>query len=92
MRAWLIKKGTKGHAVKFNGVGSPNIDAKTLKEETYYFEEDVAVDPIGKFGCGPGHNTIGGDWARKGFYGFKLPKNKSGYDILLVHSTDIIIG
>jgi len=92
MRAWLIKEGVIAQAVKFNGLASPTIENKIIKEEVMYFEEDVAIDPIGKFGCGPQYNTIGGQWARKGFYGFKLPENKSGYDILLVHTNDIVIG
>lgn len=92
MRAWLINEKVKGYAVKFNGYGSPTIEDKVLKKEVMYFEEDVRIDPVGKFGCGPQHNTIGGTWARKGFYGFQLPGNKSGFELLLVHASDIIIG
>jgi hypothetical protein len=92
MRAWLIKEGVEVIAVKFNGLAQPTFTKKEMKKEVMYFEEDVAIDPIGKFGCGPQYNTIGGDWARKGFYGFKLPENKSGYEIILVHTNDIIVG
>lgn len=90
MRAWIVKEGVKAQAVKFNGLQNPKIESKVIKKEVMYFEEDVAIDPIGKFGCGPQYSkTIGGDWARKGFYGFKLPNNKSGWDIMLVHANDI---
>lgn len=92
MRAWLLKEGTEVIAVNFKGYGAPQLDKKVLKEEVMYFEEDIAIDPIGKLGCGPGDITIGGDWAKKGFYGFKLPENKSGYSIMLAHSNDIQIG
>jgi hypothetical protein len=92
MRAFLIAEGTKVKAIKFNGLAQPQIEEKVIKEETMYFLEDIAIDPIGKVDCGPQHNTIGGDWARKGFYGFKLPANKSGYDIILVHSNEVEVG
>jgi hypothetical protein len=93
MRAWLIKEGVEGHAVKFEGlVSTPKIEKKVIKEEVMYFEEDVEIDPVGKFGCGPNQKSIGGDWARKGYYGFKLPENKSGYKLILIHSNDIEIG
>lgn len=91
MRAWLVEKGTNAIAVKFNGLATIT-DKKVIKKEVMYFEEDIAIDPIGTFGCGPQQKTIGGQWASKGFYGFKLPENASGYTLLLVHTNDIIMG
>ncbi|WAB25108.1 hypothetical protein M3_0157 [Lysinibacillus phage vB_LfM_LysYB1] len=92
MKAFVLEVGTKAKAVKFNGLQQPVIEDKVIKKETMYFLEDLQVDPIGKHGAGPQHNTIGGDWARKGYYGFQLPKNSKGYDLLLVHSNDVIVG
>jgi hypothetical protein len=91
MRAFVIEEGTRVNAIKFNGLAQPQIDEKVIKEQTLYFLEDIVIDPVGKIGCGPQYMTIGGDWARKGYYGFQLPKNKSGYDIILVHSSDITV-
>ena len=54
-----------------------------------YFIEDIGVDPLGKVGSGPNDNTIGGQWARQGLYGFMLPENTKGYELMLVHGADI---
>lgn len=89
MKVWIVKEGTDAKAVIFSGYGSPTIVDTVIKEETLYFEEDIAIDPLGKFGASPQHNTIGGDLAKKGYYGFKLPKNSKGYEVVLVHSIDV---
>ena len=93
MRAWLVKEGTKVISVKISGLAQPKMKEQTIKKETMYFEEDVVIDPVGKFGVGPQHQaTIGGKFAKQGYYGFKIPNNKEGWDTLLVHVNNIIVG
>lgn len=91
MRAFIIKEGTEVIAVNFKKSSSATLDKKIVKKETMYFLEDIGVDPIGKVGVGPNHNSIGGRWARQGYYGFKLPENSQGYELMLVHDSDLVI-
>jgi hypothetical protein len=89
VRAFLIKKGTEVTAVNFKQSSSYKLDKKVIKRDTMYSIEDIGVDPLGKVGAGPNSNTIGGQWARQGLYGFILPENTQGYELMLVHGTDI---
>jgi len=89
VRAFLVKKGTEVTAVNFKQSSSSKLDKKVIKRDTMYFIEDIGVDPLGKVGAGPNSNTIGGQWARQGLYGFKLPENTQGYELMLVHGADI---
>lgn len=92
MKAFIVKQGTKVQAVIFNSYGSaPTIEKKEMKKDVMYFSEDICIDPLGKLGAGPQSNTIGGSWAKMGFYGFELPENSKGYKIMLVHANDVEI-
>lgn len=91
MRAFVVKKGTEVFAAGFKKSSSVVLDKKITKEDKMYFIEDIGVDPIGKVGTGPNHNSIGGQWAREGYYGFKLPQNTQGYELMLVHDADLEI-
>ena len=64
-------------------------DDVTMKRDEMYFVEDIRVDPIGKAGLGPVGPTIGAEYARKGWYGFALPKNSKGYELLLVPASAV---
>lgn len=91
MKAFVVNKGAQVFAVDFSNPLNHKIEKKKIKRESLYFLEDVQVDPAGSVGVGPAHHSLGGSWAAEGFYGFSLPVNDQGYDLMLVHSKDLSI-
>lgn len=89
MRAFMVNEGIPVYAVNFSQPLKPVLDKKVTKKKELYFIEDVQVDPIGSVGIGPNDNSIGSSWASEGFYGFQLPNNNQGYDLMLVHTADL---
>jgi len=67
---------------------SQNFKRGKTKKEHLFFAEDVRIDPLGIIGCGPQYkSTIGGDFARKGYYAFERDGN-----ILIVHQNYVECG
>lgn len=79
MRAFQIRRGTEIQVMKLDG----SVEAKTMKRDELYEIEDVVIDPLGHVGQGPQDKSIGGEYARGGFYGFNLPANRAGYMVLI---------
>jgi len=91
VRAFIVKEGTSVIAVNSKKYSSTILDNKIIKKETMYFLEDIRVDPIGKVGEDPNHDSIVDRWARQGYYGFELPENSQGYELMLVHNSDLVV-
>lgn len=90
MTNFLIKQNTEVLAVNYKDNKSSSIDLKTIKKDVVYSLGDVQVDPVGKLGNHKESVSLGGQFARDGFYGFKLPKNDKNYETMLVHMSDVI--
>lgn len=90
MPKFLIKKGTEILAINYKDKDKQSIVIKTIKKDVVYFAKDVQVDPVGNLGNNKNSITLGGQFARNGFYGFFLPKNENNYDTMLVHQDDVI--
>lgn len=90
MKNFLIKQNTEVLAVSYSKEAPSSIEAKKTNKEVIYSLEDVQVDPVGKLGSHKESVSLGGQFARDGFYGFKLPNNKKGYETMLVHQSDVI--
>lgn len=92
MKAFIIEKGTEVIAINYKKDASSSMDKKVMKDNIMYFIEDIKIDPVGMIGSHKGDlSTIDGQFARGGFYGFKLPVNKSGYETVLVHMSDVTV-
>lgn len=92
MTTYLIKKGTEVLAINYKDNDKQSIVLKIIKRDVTYTSEDVQVDPVGNLGANKRSLSLGGQFARNGFYGFKLPLNKSNYETMLVHKDDVIVG
>lgn len=88
-----VKEGARVKVVKWDRNSFPQIYERNTKRFSVYDIEDLAVDPTGvsrHHASIPQHTTtVGGDWAAKGYYGFRLPKNAAGWDIMLVSPQDV---
>jgi len=71
MIALEVKKGTKGKVIKEGKEwhGS-NIKDHTTTKDLLFFAEDIRIDPLGNLGPDPNGVTIGGAYAKAGWYGF----------------------
>lgn len=90
MTTSIVNKDIEILAVKANKGGTTFYQKTTNKQSTYSIE-DIIVDPMGRVGIGPDKDHPYAAWARDGFYGFRLPKNKRGYEMMLVHDRDLIV-
>jgi hypothetical protein len=62
-------------------------DPYTTARENVFDLTEVVVDPLGKAGIfGPASPTVGGRFAREGYYGFKRTDRA---DVLLVHGSHV---
>lgn len=87
----LIKKGTSVLAVSLKNKGKI-LTEKIIKKDVFYDKSEIAVDPVGKLGAHrETYGNIGGQFARDGLYGFMLPKNKTNYEMILVHQNDVSV-
>ena len=86
MIALNVKQGTKGKVIK-TGVEwrGDNFVEHTTTRDLMFFAEDIRIDPTGNIGPHPQGVTIGGAYARAGYYGFE----RDGY-ILLVAAHDVV--
>lgn len=84
--ALSIPKGTKALVIKDGKEWrGDNFHDYVTTKNLMFFREEIAVDPVGSLGACRHHAvTIGGDIARKGYYGFR----RDGY-VLLVHFNDV---
>ena len=86
MIALEVKAGTKGKVIKdgreWHG---DNFKDHTATKDLLFFAEDIVIDPIGKLGPAPNGVTVGGAWAKAGWYGFK----RDGW-VLMVPFSDVI--
>lgn len=88
----LVKKGTEVLAVNYDKNALSTIVKKVIKKDIMYFRDDIQIDPVGEIGSNRDDlSTIGGQFARDGFYGVSLPKNKTGYKTMLVHMSDVYV-
>jgi hypothetical protein len=68
----LIREGKEWHA--------QNIREFVTTKLNVFEKEEVVVDPVGKLGCHQGHSkTIGGAYAKAGWYGFR----SQGWNVLV---------
>lgn len=88
------------HAVALKMVnGIVTTEHVTLKRDVMYFEEDVMIDPLGRMGVNAdgssigtlSDRTVGGAYQSRGYYGFKLPKNRKGYQGIFIHTSNLEI-
>lgn len=103
MKAFIIEAGTEVKMIPvetYSGGGFMALRDYTTKAEKMFFVEDVIVDPIGSVGSGPSEKTVGGVWAKAGWYGFALadperyPKGEPGakwYGVL-VPGDKVVVG
>lgn len=70
MVALQVKKGTVGQIIKDGEEwASYNFREHAATKDLLFFAEDIVCDPLGHRGP-VGGATIGGAWARAGYYGF----------------------
>ena len=95
MIAFMIAKGTPINAVK-NGEWMGNyFEPRTTTKDLMFFLEDLRIDPLGAgrtLACAPGDVTIGGAWARAGFYGFAVTDPTHRYAMILVSHQYVKVG
>lgn len=84
MKLFTIKSGTPCRVVKVGNEWTPgNILTHETEHENVFEVEDIAIDPVGRVNCHAGMTrTIGGSYARNGYYGFV----KRGW-IIIVHQS-----
>lgn len=71
MRAFEVKSGTVVRVIENSKEWvAPNFVEHECKNDNLFFLEDVAIDPLGKQGPDPNGVTIGGYYAKMGYYGF----------------------
>lgn len=87
MNVFKIKKGTTVFAVRFKGKSVVITDQKVIKKQVLYTELDVKADPTGNLG--DKSFPTAESFASEGFYGFQLPKNSKGYEMMYVHINDV---
>lgn len=70
---FLIPQGTRIQAVRSGLDWSPrNMRSHVTRKDNVFDKEEVIVDPVGKLGANRQHAcTIGGSYARNGWYGFE---------------------
>ena len=70
---FMIPAGTKVRAIKSGLDWSPrNMRDHITRKNNVFDKEEVIVDPVGKLGTNRRHiHTIGGSYARSGWYGFE---------------------
>lgn len=88
MRMFIIPKGTACLVHKDDpGALNYKTEPHTTKEENSFFREDIVIDPVGELGAHRGlPKTIGGDFAKRGYYGFKRDSWT-----LIVHMNDVTV-
>ena len=71
MIALEVKEGTEGKVIREGKEwhGS-NFKAHTTTKDLMFFAEDIVIDPLGHIGPSPNGVTVGGTWAKAGWYGF----------------------
>jgi hypothetical protein len=79
MIAFVVPAGIEVIAVK-SGVDADAKVTKT-KRESMFFREDVRIDPRGSLG--PRCNE---------YYGFQLKANREGWEVMLVHMSQVKVG
>lgn len=87
MRAFIIAKNTPAYVVKQYGNWNTEMRRIHTKEEHMFFVEEMRIDPTGiaKHCSVPADaKTIGGQFARDGFYGFL----RDGW-YLIVHAANV---
>lgn len=90
MTKFLIKEGTEVLAINYTDNNKPSIAPKIIKKDVVYDSKRVQVDPVGKLGAHKESLSLGGQFARDGFYGFYLPENDDNYTTMLVHMNDVV--
>lgn len=87
----LIKQGVEVIVVSNGNKKRPMI-SKTMKVDKVYSNESIIIDPVGTLGNHKGTvGNLGGQFARDGFYGVKMPSNRFGYSYMLVHMSDVTV-
>lgn len=90
MKLFKVPAGTQARALRESGSGIVTVEEVVLKAEAIYEIEEIAVDPIGNVGdVRLQDQAIGGDYARAGWYGFRLPRNDRGFRTLLVPMSSV---
>jgi hypothetical protein len=83
MRAFLVPQGTK---VWVQQGQEWSLSQQTTEADVLYFEEDVDIDPLGKYA--PIYpKTVGGDLAKRGYYGFRQIKPRG--KLVIAHTSQI---
>lgn len=86
MELFIIKKGTSIIAAKKRENGMLDVEVKKTKRDAQYFFDDLVIDPLN-----PKGSIAERHFAVQGFFGFQLPPNKRGYDLLIVHSKNLLL-
>lgn len=94
MKAFIVPEGVKVAVIKKGKEWyDDNFEHKVTNKESMFFVEDITVDPVGRLGIHRGFvNTVGGMYAKDGFYGFSLSANSQNYETMLVHASDVEVG
>ena len=89
MRAFIVPQGTEARYIKEGPGQEWHIAENWTKRPTccehVFFTEELALDPVGQLGCRRGY-TIGGDYERKGYYGF----TRDGW-VMVVHASYVTV-
>lgn len=87
MRGFLVVKDTKVRVIKEGKewYGSNFVD-HVCKQDNMFFTEDIRIDPVGILGPCKNGVTVGGSWAKAGWYGFE---NK-GY-VMMVPASKVTV-
>ena len=85
MTALEVKAGTQGKVIKDGREWrGENFKDHAVTKDLLFFAEDIAIDPLGNLSP-VGGVTIGGAWAKAGWYGFR----RDGW-VLMVPFSDVI--
>jgi hypothetical protein len=89
MKRFCVKRDAKARIIK-DGLHRGDkaiIEDYVTKKISVFSEDEVIVDPIGKLGLhGPLSPTVGGDFAREGYYGFQKAAHTA---ILIIHRNQV---
>ena len=83
---YTLAEGTPILAVIRTTMGNLHVEQKFMKHSQVYFMKDIVIDP--DLGSSNEHEN---HFASRGFFGFKLPKNSKGYDMIICHISNMTV-
>ena len=81
-KSFFLKEGTPILVSIRKLDGSLEVKSRRTKRDVLYFQADLVFSPDSQLSC-----YTEKDLAKQGFFGFILPKNKTGYTTLMCHES-----